>query len=283
MRRLLLVAKKDFRDAMRDRQLYGAGALFLLVGAGLGYLIGSGGGQSDPSILPQFTLTALVFLGALTAISLSFNGIVGKRGSGELRVLLSLPFSRREVVYGTLLGRFALLTLLSVSTLALATVLGVALGASVAFDLLAFAMLAAVLVVAVFVSVSVGLSAASKNSSRASMGAFGLFILLLFRLWEAAPLAVRYVLNGFSLPSPGTPTPTWALAWGQISPLAAIKNLVSGIAPELVFSFSGFAPTLGPNAGDPVFVQAWFGAVVVVVWIAGPVTLGYVQLTRSDL
>ncbi|MEF8882419.1 MAG: ABC transporter permease subunit [Halapricum sp.] len=279
MNRLLQIVRKDFLDAVRDRQLYVLGTLFLLIGLGIGYLAGSNSGSAGSEAVPRIALGAMAFIGSIAAISMSYNQIVGKRASGELRVLLSLPFSRTEVVYGTFLGRLALLVALTTASIVIAGGLAVAMGAPIdAGELLAAVAVAGALM-AVFVSLSVGLSAGSANTTRAAAGAFGLFIVFLFRLWEGVPVAVRYVLNGFSFPSGSAPT--WANVWRHLQPMAALRNAVAGVEPILTDAFVAYAP--GMPEGEPYYAEPWFGAVVVAAWIVLPVTLGYLKLRTADL
>lgn len=279
MDRLPLIAKKDVLDSFRDRQAYFVGALFVLVGGLLGYLFGGGPPDASPSAVPRFSLALLIFLGVISAIALSYNQIVGKRTSGELRVLLGLPFSRFEVVYGTLLGRFVVVAAVSLLSLGTTVVVAAARGTPVGAVPTLAAAAAALTVVAVFVSVSVGLSAASKDTSRASVGAFGLFILILFRLWDLIPFAARFLTNGFEFPS--GPPPTWEVAWGHLSPIAAIRNAVHGVAPDIASAFGPYAAQIPES--EPVFTEPLFGAVVVLVWIVLPVTAGYYRLAGADL
>lgn len=279
MRRLLQIARKDFRDSIRDRQLYVAGAVFLLIGLGVGYLAGSNAESVGPKEVPRVTLLALVFFSSIAAISLSYNQVVGKRTSGELRVLLSLPFSRSEIVYGTFLGRMALVVSMTVAAFVLGTVLAVGMGAPVAFDVLLGAIAVAIVLIAVFVSLAVGLSAGSADTTRASAGAFGLFIVFLFRLWDGATIAVRYVLNGFSFPS--DPSPTWAKAWTHLQPMAALRNAIADASPVLTEVFAPYAAEI-PNS-QPTYTEPWFGALVVLAWIVLPVTAGYLRLREADL
>ena len=278
MDRLLQIARKEVLDAARERELYVAGVLFVLIGVGLGYFVGN---ATDPpaNAVAVGTLGGLVFVGSLVSIALSYNRIVGKRASGELRVLLSLPYSRFEITYGTILGRWALLVSMTTTTVIVAAVLATVMGATVAAVPLVVTGLAAAATVAMFVSLSVGLSAGTANTTRAAGGAFGLFILFLFNLWGAAPTGVRYVLNGFE--RPGSPAPTWAKAWGQISPLAGLRNAIAESYPDLANVLSGWAPSV--STPTPVYAEPWFGAVVVLVWIVLPVTAGYLRLRDADL
>lgn len=279
MRRLLQIAREDVLDAARDRELYVIGVVFLLVGLGIGYFLGNASPEPPDNAVALFTLGALTFFGSISAIALSYNRVVGKRASGELRVLLSLPFSRFETVYGAFLGRWAMLTSLSVGTIVIAAALAALLGAPVAVGPLLAAVVTVAALLAVFTSLSIGLSAGSVNTTRAAAGAFGLFILFLFRLWEVAPAGVRYVLNGFERPE--GPSPAWAEAWGQIAPIAGARNAIADSFPELAGVLTSWAPSTGDST--PVYAEPWFGAVVVAVWIVAPVTLGYLRLRKADL
>lgn len=277
MQRLSLMAGKDFRDSIRDRQLYVVGVLFLLVGGLLGYMVGQSP-TTEGWEVPRLGLMAMLFVGSLAMIVISYHGIVGKRDSGELRVLLSLPFSRTEVVFGTYLGRLSVVGSLAVGSLLLASLFAMALGSTVAFGLLGGALLVTVVILLVYASIGIGISAGSANSTRAAALAFGAFFTFTFRLWEAAPAIVRLALNGFG-PLRGEP-PTWALLWGQLSPLAGLHNAVGGFSDQLAQAFTGFAP--GAPA-DAVYAEPWFGALVVLAWIVLPVALGYQRFTSADL
>lgn len=277
MERLAQVVRKDFRDSIRERQLYFLGGLFLLVGGFLGYIVGQSSNVSGWT-LPRFGLMALLFLGPLGAMVLSYNGIVGKRVTGELRVLLSLPFSREDVFFGTFLGRVGVMAAASTATLLFATLLALALGSAVSLSLLIAALVITVVAMTVFVSLAVGISASTTTTTRAAALAFGSFFVFIFRLWELVPLIVRFAINGLSIPR-GDP-PEWAVLWGELSPLAALQNAVAGPTPRLADGFAGFVPSA---TGEAVYFQPWFGALIVAVWIAGPLALGLLRFRGADL
>lgn len=245
----------------------------------MGYIVGQSS-NAPGSTLARFSLMALLFVGTLSATVVSYNGIVGKRESGELRVLLSLPFARGEVVLGTLLGRLGVLVAVSTLTFLLATVIAVALGASVSLGHVLGALAVLSVALLAFVSIAVGISASTRTTTRAAAAAFGSFFVFLFRLWELVPLTIRFATNGLSLPR-GEP-PTWAVVWGQLSPLAGLRNAVAGVSDDLAAGFTGFVPT--PSvASDAIYLRPWFGALVVAVWIVGPLALGLYRFGRADL
>lgn len=277
MERLPQIARKDYRDAIRERQLYLLGGLFLLIGGVLGYIVGQAG-VTQGWELPRFGLTAIVFFGSLSIVVLSYHGIVGKRDSGELRVLLSLPFSRPEVVFGTYLGRLLVVGSLVAASLLVATVVALGMGSTVSLGLLVGSFLVGAVVLVIYASIGIGISAGSQDTSRAAGLAFGAFFVFTFRLWELAPTIVRLALNGFS--GLGRETPEWAIAWGQLSPLAGLHNVLREVAPQLANAFTGFVPM---PTGEAVYLEPFFGALVVLFWAIVPLLTGFWQFRNADL
>lgn len=277
MRRLPLIARKDFQDSARERSLYALGAMFLLLGSGIAYFVGTSRSPQSGDLV-RFTLTAVLFVGALSTTALSYHTIVGKRDSGELRVLLGLPFSREEVLFGTYTGRTLAITMVSGITLLVAAVIGVALGAPVSITALLGAVVVALATVAVFAAIGVGISAACRQTTRAAGLAFGVFFVFVLRLWEVVPPLVRFLLNGFS-PTRGPP-PTWQHVWGQLSPMAGLHNTVTPLSETLAQSFTGLAPLEVPEG---YYTEPWFGLLVVLFWLVVPLLVGYTQFREADL
>ncbi|MEF8854518.1 MAG: ABC transporter permease subunit, partial [Haloarculaceae archaeon] len=124
----LAVAKKDFRDAIRSRALWGLSLLFFLLVSGIGVAYAEfdalSGGQPTPTGLIFFIASGVGTYVSLAALLTCFKSIAGERESGTIKVLLSLPHSRRDVILGKWLGRSAVLALPVVGTF----VIGVAIG-----------------------------------------------------------------------------------------------------------------------------------------------------------
>lgn len=270
MSRLLLLARKDFSDSLRDNQLYYAGGFFVLIALGIGYFVGSN--PMAGLALPFFLLSLLLFLGPLIAITLSYNAIVGKRSSGELTVLLGLPFSRREVVLGTFLGRFAVVAVLSVVAIVVAGGLAAILGNAPNLGGLAWTTLAALLIAMAYVGMAVGVSANTRSTTRAATLAFGAFLLFVVRLWAGLPGVVNFGLDylGFDrLP------PSLVDVYHNLTPEAAVRNLLSDapVAVEAALGAATNAQPMGPN----------MGLFVLLLWIVGPVALGYYRFANADI
>src|SRR6056297_1139521 len=114
------IARKDFKDSLRSRSLWViTGLMTLLIAAAwLTFTASPISQQADRPFtlaIAQFTLWI-----PLAAIGLGFKSVVGERTSGSVRVLLGQPGTRRDVVFGTYLGRltiFVVAILISLSVL----------------------------------------------------------------------------------------------------------------------------------------------------------------------
>jgi len=268
--RWLQVAGKELGDASRSWRLQLLVGFFGLIGAAIGYAV-------DQNFAAG-VLILLVFLAPLIGIAFSHHTIVQKRTSGELSVLLSLPFSRRSIVAGAYLGRTAILLAALASLAVGVTVVGTATGGPPEPGPFLGALVISATIGTVFVSLAIGISAAVRTSAVVSAGVFGAYLLFAFQLWSLLPDGVLYLANGFSLPSE---TPEWALVFEQLSPFAAVRNLATPFTPELaeLFPLVGAAVPTAP----PVYMRPSFAAVVTACWLVLPALLGYLRFERTDL
>jgi ABC-2 type transport system permease protein len=278
------IARKDFEDAMRDRSLYFVAGMFGLLGVALGYFFAQNVSASTP--VSETTNGLMVGLGVITAfvvpiagLGLTQSSIVSKRIQGELKVLLGLPFSRRDLILGTFLGRAAIVVF-SVAAIAATTLLTVlALGVVLnPVKYLGVMALVAVLGVA-FVGIALGISAIVGDTTRSAVAAFGAYLLFVFRVWDLLPQGVTYLLNEFSMPRR---QPEWVRAFGNIDPLSAFGNVVGGTFPQLREAMATFG-TSGIPGELAVYQTAPFSAVVLFGWILVPVLVGYWRFSDTDL
>jgi ABC-2 type transport system permease protein len=268
--RWLQLTRKELGDAYRSWRLQLLVGFFALIGAGIGYAV-------DQNYAAGL-LILLVFLAPLVGIAFSQHTIVQKRSSGELSVLLSLPFSRRNIVLGAYLGRTAIL-LAALSSLALGViVVGTVTGSPPEPAPFLAALLICATLGTVFVSLAIGISAAVRSGAVASAAVFGAYLLFAFQLWSVLPDAVLYLANGFSAPAEN---PEWARVFEQLSPFAAVRNLAAPFAPDLAELF----PLVGAGvpAEPPVYMRPWFAGVVTLCWLVLPALLGYLRFERTDL
>ncbi|GAB7012177.1 ABC transporter permease [Halolamina salina] len=292
------VARKDFRDAVRSRWLWVLSALSILVfaGAAIGRLYVGGGPQGGGGgVLRTFLFflkqgTAIII--PLTALVVAYGSITRERESGTIKLLLSLPHSRDDVVLGKFFGRSAVVSLpvligFFVALLAL-------LPAASGLDILVyveFALLTALLGV-VFVGIAVGVSAAANTNQQALVGAGGLFATFWF-LWNFFVTGVnRAATELFGLSTPQQFQ--LRLALKILNPIQAYKSLVDSLfmsdleARIRMFSLllgmipnqqaaQALGPELSPMFADGVVLLA------MLLWLAVPLAVGIVWFRDADL
>jgi ABC-2 type transport system permease protein len=270
MRRLLLIARKDFGDSVRDYQLHYTGGIFLLIAVLIGYFVGTN--TQDGNQIIGLLLVGLAFFTPLATIVLTYNDIVGKRSTGEMTVLVGLPFSRRDIVLGSLLGRYAMLAAITVISVVTAALLGVVFGAAPDATAVIGAGLALLLLVLAFTAISIGISANTANTTRAAGLGFGVFLLFIVRLWDGIPGLINLVLDRVG----ASPLPSNLVnIYYNLTPQAGVRNL---LAPNFAVIQETFSATV---AGRPLNPPV--GALVLVLWILGPVAVGYYRFRSAEL
>ena len=276
--RLVLFARENARDAVRERQAHVLVVFFALLGGIVAY----NAGRLDPARQATATpgLSGQLFglfsiLIPLVSLGLVAPSLVEKRTSGALTVLLGLPFSRGTVVVGTLLGQCLVLGAATLSALLVALGVGLVMGAPM--DPLGMIGIAiALLVLAVtFAAFAVAISASVRTSTRATVAALVVFVVFVLHAWGHLPGYLLYLSNGFAYPAT---TPTWVEFVRSLNPMTAFNNAGLGIFPDL------FSVTAGSRPANPAFFEApAFASVVLLAWIVGAVWVGYHRFRSSDL
>ncbi len=192
-----------------------------------------------------------------------------------MKFLLGLPHRRRDVVLGKVLGRTGVVAVsifvgFTIGLLGLFAFVGsVSLTDYVAFTAVT------ILFGLVYVAIGVGLSAMTRSTTRAAVGA--LSVVILFKvLWGTAGTILLYVIEGaFLVESP----PDWYLVYNAISPDAAYGSAIGAV-------LSRSDPTLA-SAYDisslPLVAEPWFGFVILAIWAAVPIGLGLWRFDYVDL
>lgn len=268
--RVLKVVRFDPGDAVRSYHLHAMVVLFGLVGGLVGYVSGS-----QPELGPLFVLA---FLGPLVAIGFTQHTIAGRRESHELAVLLGLPFSRRDLILGTYIGRSALLVATVLTTYVATALVALVTGKPMDVAVLFGGFFLVTVVCVVFVGIALGVSAAVRSSTAASVGGFVAYLLFRFQLWSILPDAVLYLVNGFESPES---RPTWALVFEQLSPYAALRNVATALSSDLADAIPLAAASVPDDS--PLYMEPWFAGSVVVAWLVLPTLFGYVRFARTDL
>lgn len=202
MKQVWTIAQKEFRAAFRDKVFVIITLLFLCLSIVSVYIgsstknaelkaytdivellksQGSAAFPAEPQIYPLAILQNIIkyvsIVGAVLAIFLGFDTVNGERENGTMKLLLSRPLYRDQLITGKLLGGALVIGLLLSATLVFNTLLfslvsgispGVGeIGRLITFILLAFCYMMSFLIATVFVSI--------KTNDRA----FGFLIMLI--------------------------------------------------------------------------------------------------------
>ena len=266
----LVVARKDFADSIRSRWLLGLTALFVLLVALVAYLLRPAPGEvaSANSVLGTLGNLFVGTLIPLIALVVAYSAVTGERDTGSLKLLLSLPHSRADVVFGKVLGRSAALaTAILVGFVLPAIVLAIGpftleIGSYLGYTLLV------VLLAAAFVAIAVGWSAAAPSQRIALAGAIGLYFLFV-PFWGAIRFPLQFAL---------TSLPGWVpLDAGTISTALVLLNPRAAFGELSSVVLDGALLT----GGDVEFQLAAIG--MLVFWLLAPPLVGLFFFERRDL
>jgi ABC-2 type transport system permease protein len=281
----LAVAKKDFGDGIRSRVLLGLVALFAVFVAGAAYFFteisppmeAAPGGNPDAAAVIISLLVPTYILLPVIGTMVGYKAISGERESGSLKFLLGLPHTRRDVVFGKLLGRSGLVAVAVVAGFAVG---GVALYALTdAFPLGDYAALTgtAVLLGATFVSIAIAFSSAARSSTVATGGAITLVLLFLF-LWQVLLTLVRFAAEELSLiEASASQPPEWFLFFQNLNPTIAFQSA----AAALIDTEGGGPPSV--LSDPPFYLEEWFGFVILGFWLVVPIGLAFLRFRGTDL
>ncbi len=259
---LAVLIRRTVLDPVRTGSIYVLVGVFVLAFGLLGYLFGSNSSTPVSPLVASF----MGFLVPLAAFAYSYDSIAGPRERGSLRVLLTYPYSRFQVVAGTLVGRVVVLgsaVLVGVLTAAVTTLV---FGGSVDPIAVVAVLALALLLSTAIVGIGVGVSAAVSTTNRAAMAVFTIY-LLFFAFWGQLPTIVRFLLNDFQFPT--GPPPEWALLWAQLNPFTAYNSAVQAL--------------LSSPISPAVYHALWFCLAVMVAWFGLVVGLGVWRFDRVDL
>lgn len=288
--RTVTVARKDFEDAIKSKMLWSLmGVLVLIVG--LIYFAVWWNTENPEALDIVGPASAIMqLLVPLVALIAGYLSIVGERQSGSIKVLLSLPPKRRDVVFGKLLGRSGVI----MSAIAAAFV------ALVVLSLLFFQELpivdfigitaASILTGLAFIGIAVGVSAMVSSRGRAMAGVIGLYLVFLL-FWDVLMAGVHRLVAGELPGNPGDQFEAWYVFLQWLNPLEAYAVLTDSILGETfgAFTIPLFAPqdvsaTERIVAGEvPAYLQDPVVVPILLAWFVLPVFLGYLRFRNVDL
>lgn len=314
------IAKKDFRDAIRSPYFWAVTlAVTLAIGIFLFQVIDQVlqiVSEAERQTGEEVELSTDLFVQALRfgfqifvpllAIVAAYTSIAGERASGSLKLLLSLPNSRWDVVMGKLLGRFAVVAI----PLLIAFVIGALVFPLSQFTFVpetyaVFALLTLFLGI-VFVAFTMGVSAAATTTRRAAVVAFGVYAYFVI-FWARFARNFPGFLQGFMDYNDGVRLQL-EVGLQILNPMSAYRTLVYSRRLDAPMEARAQLIQRGGSSGQPnpraatdtldlqryllheVFVDQipWYlsDAVVVFVlllWVAVPLAIGYYLFSRADL
>jgi ABC-2 type transport system permease protein len=260
------VAQKDFADAVRSKMFWALSGLMILF-ATIGLYIPEAAG-SDATVsdgIGALSGVMALFI-PIVAIVVGYMSIVGERETGSVRMLLGLPLKRWEVLVGKLVGRAAVMIVPVLIGFAVAVPFALAVYGELPGTEYAEFVTAVVLVGATFVAIAVGISGSVNSRGKALALVVGLYAMLQF-FWSLIPLGLYYLANG-GLPEDSAPT--WVEALNQVPPARAARNASEGLWN-------------GISTSEPLVLQEWFSALLLLVWIGVPLLIGYLRFERADI
>lgn len=263
--RVMPVLRKDIGDAIRSKALWFLS--FFMVGLSVLGLYGATTfAEADASqALSAFNDPILLIIPIL-ALVISYKSIVAERETGSLRMLLSLPILRWEVVAGKFLGRTAVLALPILVAFAVSVPLSwYWFGDIAGVDTLQAATLSIALALP-YIAIGMGLSASVRNSTQAVIIAILVYIITAEAVWSLVPTA-GYLVLFQELPDPGA---NWYLFYESLSPKTAAETTV-----DLLYG-SGISDV-------PLYLQEWLAIPLFILWVSVPLLLGYVAFDNSDV
>lgn len=305
------VMKKDYRDAIRSPYFWAVtAAIAVVVGFFLFQVVTSfleAVRQTEQANQVDIELTTDLFVSTLRfgfqvlvpvlAIVVTYTSIAGERDTGTLKLLLSLPNSRRDVMIGKVLGR--------AGVIATPIVIAFAVGA-VVFPLSEFtfvpttyaAFVALTLLLGVvFAGFGVGVSAAASTGRRAAVAAFGIFAYLVF-LWDGLAQNLARFL-GRLLELERSTALQMELFIRLLNPMAAYHSLVyriqiAGPIEARAMLITRDARPVQDEARQFLMRQVfrtevpWYFSDYVVlllflVWLVVPLLVGYYLFREADL
>ena len=269
---LLAVADKDFQDTVRSRGMVILVALFSLLVSLFAYIVRPQG-EADQfatelllsSLVGPVLVTGLV---PLVGIVVGYNAVSGERESGSLKLLLSLPHSRADVVFGKVIGRGAALALAVLAGFLLPALVLIVIPVTFnAGSFFGYTIFAAVLGV-VFVAIAVGCSAAMPTQQRALIAGIGVYALFVL-LWGLITGQVLGALDGVvaRLPASAEQIRTFL---DVANPTTGIEVLANGFLADQLFA--------GETATQQVSAAA-----MLVFWTLAPPLAGLLKFDRDDL
>lgn len=298
------IVKKEFADTIRSRALiiYAVVLLSLFVlPIAIGLYTDIGGAvQGLSALLLSGQLWLLSVVVPLAAIAFGYAAISGERERGSIKLLLSQPYDRRDVVLGKLVGRFLAVAVPLVGVFAVQLV-SVLPSSQELPGLENYAILVALscLLALVFVGLAVGASAATRTRRRSLAVTGGLWAYM-FLLWNSVANGLPTLLNDTIGLSEVTRSEL-LLVVKLLSPAQAFQSLFRSLteftAVEARATMVGNVFLQGRQQAGlrrgmileqlgesvPWYLTDAAAVVMLALWLVVPIAIGYAAFRAADL
>ncbi|UIP00097.1 ABC transporter permease [Halobaculum sp. CBA1158] len=274
------VARKDFQDAVRSRWVMVLAALFSLLLSVAVYLIPRDASTTalfNNLVVRDLFVTLLV---PLIGVVIAYNSVVGERSTGSIKLLLALPHSRADVVFGKVLGRAGALGVPVAISFALPALIALVTPLSLELGTYLGYLLFTVLLGTAFVALAVGFSAAVDSQRIAVAGPVVVF-LLSGPIWSVVQFPVQLYLAGQTLPGwlPIDSAGVYRLL-RLVNPIESFKILTV----EFVNGFLFTAGQAGADAAGSYTVSTEIAALAMLAaWALVPPLIGLWRFEDADL
>lgn len=276
------VARDDFRNVAGSNLVLGVVGAFAALVAFI--FISEIGIYDDPYRALFDVSTALVLLGPILLAPLAYQSIVGDRTSGRIKFEMGLPNSRGEYFAGTVVSRFAVVTVATVGSVTLGFAI-----AAVTFtnapDLGRFAVFAGttLLYTLSFTSIFIGISALAESRAAAMFASLvAYFVLVLFVLGVAPYVNLETVLAavGDLLGTPVSDSTRRLIE--NLSPWPAYGGATHPIYAGVTDQYQRL-PSVPPGQRSKAYAKTWFDVAVLVAWLVIPLVVGFLKFRTSEL
>ncbi|GAA0224973.1 ABC transporter permease [Haladaptatus pallidirubidus] len=287
------VARKDFHDSLRSRWFWVISAIFVGLFIGSAYFVGQGLGNIDEQVSSDAFLGLLggqvvALLVPLIALVVAYNAIVGERESGTIKLMLSLPHSRQDVVVGKLLGRSGVIAVPILLGMVAAAIALVVFGINLKIvSYLLFTVLTIALGVT-FVSLAIGISAAASTNRRAMVASVALYVVFT-QFWMYARRVVLVLNDKLSLELETVEVVKYGLFIKYFNPVRAYETLVESLYANStlgarLYGAGQFGPILEQQIGSvPFYLSNPVVIAQFLLWLLVPVAVGYLLFDRAEL
>ncbi len=296
---IFTIVKKEISDAVTNKSFLLSFGILVLCMALAGFAAGNAFNSQrftssrDRLLILRDIAPVITLLGALVAVALGFNSINKERPEGSLKVMLSYPIYRDQIILGKLLGNLIITSIATTASTGISLALYLQI-TKIVLDpemLVRYATLTilAILLLGGYLGLSILLSASIKDPKTTLLVTF--LFLGVFNsetLYSYGQIVSKLVYgNQLRVFGPGGSVPVYP-------PAKAIQDFISSLSPA--YDFTTFSTNLGnylqPFTANGVVINARFWDLITNNLVFLPVLIilplvtfigCYVLFTKTDI